>query len=137
MVKVFMGKQGSGKTKSLIDMVNVAVKAENGNVVCVERGQKLTYDINHAARLIDIAVYPIVGGYDVLFGFVCGIYSENYDISAIFIDSLFKVAGCSDQTEAAVFLDKLNEFGKANNVKFTITISADTASAVDGIRKFF
>ena len=47
MIRVIMGKKGSGKTKQMIDMINNAVQTEHGNVVCIERGSKLTYDIPH------------------------------------------------------------------------------------------
>ena len=59
MVKLIIGGTGSGKTKELIDQVNAAVKEEKGSVVCISRGNKLTFDISHDARLIDAADYPV------------------------------------------------------------------------------
>ena len=47
MVRVIMGVKGTGKTKQMIDLINTAVQNEHGNVVCIERGPKLTYDINY------------------------------------------------------------------------------------------
>ena len=38
----------------MIDQINDAVKTSKGNVVVVEKGMKLTYDIAPAARLIDL-----------------------------------------------------------------------------------
>ena len=70
MVKVIVGKKGSGKTKMLIDMVNHAVDEDHGSIVCIEAGRNLTYDINHAARLIDICDYPLAPGVDSLFAFI-------------------------------------------------------------------
>ena len=46
MVRVIMGVKGTGKTKQMIDLINSAVHSEHGNVVCIERGGKLTYDIH-------------------------------------------------------------------------------------------
>ena len=46
MVRVIMGVKGTGKTKQMIELINSAVHSENGNVVCIERGPKLTYDIH-------------------------------------------------------------------------------------------
>ena len=46
MVKLIIGGTGSGKTKELIDQVNAAVKEEKGSVVCISRGNKLTFDIS-------------------------------------------------------------------------------------------
>ena len=46
MVRVIMGVKGTGKTKQMIDMINQAVQSEHGNVVCIEKGDKLRFDIN-------------------------------------------------------------------------------------------
>ena len=35
------------------------------------------------------------------------------------------------------FLDWLNNFGEDNNIKFTVTISADESLASDGVKKYF
>ena len=68
MVKVIMGKRGSGKTKQLIEMVNDAIVKEDGHVVCIEMKQKLRYDINYKARLVEAENYPF-RGYDGLLAF--------------------------------------------------------------------
>ncbi len=38
MIRVIVGKKGSGKTKQVIEMINSAVDTEHGNVVCIEKG---------------------------------------------------------------------------------------------------
>ena len=136
MVKVIMGKRGSGKTKQVIDMVNEAINQEAGHVVCIEMKQKLRYDINYKARLVEAEVYPFKG-YDGLLAFVSGMYAANYDITHIFIDSLYKIAGSDNAAEAEKFLKAIDDFSKDNNVKFTVTISADEKDATDGIKAYF
>ena len=42
MVRVIMGVKGTGKTKQMIELINTAVHSENGNVVCIAQGPKLT-----------------------------------------------------------------------------------------------
>lgn len=136
MVKVIMGIKGAGKTKQLIDLVNHSVKDNIGSVVCIEHGQKLTFDIDHGARLIDTVPYDIKS-YQVLRGFITGLYAGNYDLHDVFIDSLFKVSGDSDMTECGKFLSWCEKFGSDNNVDFSITISADVESAPEGVKKYF
>ena len=80
MIKLIVGTKGSGKTKAMIDQINDAVKTSKGNVVVVEKGMKLTYDIAPAARLIDLDEYKISGG-EMLYGFVAGLMASNYDIT--------------------------------------------------------
>ena len=136
MVRVIMGVKGTGKTKQMIELINSAVHSENGNVVCIERGPKLTYDIHYKIRLVEASQYDM-SSYDFLKGFISGLYAGNYDITHIFIDSLTKIVGgeCDNQTEQ--FLDWLNNFGEQHNIKFTITISDDASLAPEGVKKYF
>ena len=136
MIRVIMGKKGSGKTKQMIEMINNAVQTEHGNVVCIEKGNKLTFDIHYQIRLVESSQYDIAD-YTALKGFISGLYAGNYDITHIFIDSLTKSAGSECDNETEKFLYGLNKFGERHNIKFTITISDDVTLAPEGIRKYF
>ena len=136
MIRVIMGKKGSGKTKQVIDMINSAVQTEHGNVVCIEKGEKLTFDIHYQIRLVEASDYDIAD-YTALKGFVSGLYAGNYDITHIFIDSLTKIIGADTDHETEKFLDWLNNFSEKHNIKFTITISDDETLASEGIKKYF
>lgn len=137
MVRVIMGVKGTGKTKQMIELINSAVHSENGNVVCIERGPKLTYDIHYKIRLVEASQYDM-DSFDFLKGFISGMYAGNYDITHVFIDSLTKIVR-SEATDHSVeeFLDWLNGFSDKNNIKFTVTISADKDLATEGVRKYF
>ncbi len=136
MVKIIMGAKGSGKTKQLIDLINTAVKEESGEVVCIEKGQKLTYDIPHAARLIEASDYGFCS-YDYLKGFISGLHAENYDITHVFIDSLLKIIDQPIDIKTEDFIDWCEALSERKNIKFTITISADALLATEGIKKYF
>jgi len=131
-----MGLKGSGKTKHLIELVHNAVDEEHGDVVCIERGAKLTYDIPHKVRLVEASQYPF-DGYDFFKGFICGLHSANYDITHIFIDSVLRIIGVDIDERAADFFDWCEQFSTREHVKFTITISADVALATERIKKYF
>lgn len=137
MVRVIMGVKGTGKTKHMIELINTAVQNEHGNVVCIERGPKLTYDINYQIRLVEASDYDLKT-LDTLKGFISGLYAGNFDITHMFIDSLCKIVPCeADNPAVESFLDWLNSFGDSNGIKFTVTISADAALASEGVRKYF
>ena len=136
MVRVIMGVKGTGKTKQMIELINSAVHSENGNVVCIERGPKLTYDIHYKIRLVEASHYDIKS-YDFLKGFISGLYAGNYDITHVFIDSLTKIVPIENYAETEEFLAWLNNFGEKHNIKFTITISADIALATEAIKAYF
>ena len=44
------------------------------------------------------------------YGFVAGIHAGNYDITKIYIDSLYKVSGCDDADAAPVGLAENGQF---------------------------
>ena len=137
MVKVFMGLPGSGKTKHLIDLVNNAVENESGNVVCIELGQKLRFDLNHNAKLVDITEYDFQGSFETLVAFVNGMYAGNYDITPLFIDSTLQIVGSDDVEAIESFLARLDAFSEKTGVKFTVSLSTDVSRATDKIKKYF
>jgi hypothetical protein len=133
MLKLIAGKKGTGKTKQLISMVNNAVEVSNGKVVCIEKGTKLTYDINHDVRLLDTDSYHIAG-YDAFYGFLAGIAASDYDVKDIFIDSTLKIVG-DNFAEIGRLLDRINTlFG--NDVAVVITVSADPSELPESVKKY-
>ena len=134
MVKVIMGIKGSGKTKQLIEMVKTAIEAEAGDVVVLEKDQKLTYDIPYKARLVFANQYSF-GSYEFLKGFISGLRAGNYDITHVFIDSLYKMVDTTEGVDD--FLAWLAQYSETCNIKFTITISADVADATEEMKKYF
>ena len=85
MIQVIMGLKGSGKTKRLIDAINTAVENAQGDVVCIEYGKKLTYDVNYRVRLVNSEEYGI-NNIDKLQGLLSGLHAGNFDITNIYID---------------------------------------------------
>ena len=136
MIRVIVGKKGSGKTKQVIEMINSAVDTEHGNVVCIEKGEKLMLDISHKIRLVEASEYDIAD-YTAMKGFISGLYAGNYDLTHIFIDSLTKIIGDEVNFETEKFLDWLNAFSQKNGIKFTITISDEESLMSEGIKKYF
>lgn len=135
MVKVIAGLKGSGKTKQLIDSINNAVKTESGSMVCIEKGNTLTFDIDYRVRLIDASEYEI-GSYTFLKGLISGLHAGNFDISHVFIDGLYKLSCSTDHGETADFLAWCDAFGAANKMEFTISISDDKATMPESILKY-
>ncbi len=133
MIKLIVGAKGSGKTKAMIDMINAAAETTNGNIVVVEKSMKLTYDISHKARLIDVDEYKI-NGYDALYGFVAGLMAGNYDITDLFVDGSLKIGGY-DLEGFGVLLDQVNALA-GDNVKVTITVSAEADTLPESVKKY-
>ena len=133
MINLIVGGKGSGKTKKMIDMINTSAKTTPGNIVCIEKSMKLTYDIDHAARLIDVDEYRI-NGYNMLYGFIAGILAGNYDIVEVYLDGVLKL-GNHDLDGLGVLLDELAVL-TGDSIKMVVTVSADESALPDSVRKY-
>ena len=134
MLKLIIGVKGTGKTKTLINLVNTAVENSHGDVVCIEKGTKLRYDVKYTARLIDVNEF-FVDDAQALYGFVAGILASNHDVTDLFIDSALKICN-NDAAAFDKFVDQLNELVAKVNVKVTITSSIPVEEASETVKKY-
>ena len=134
MVKLIIGLKGSGKTKTLITKVNEAIDASKGCVVCLEKGDKLRFDIKYQARLIDVTEYDIVDAHG-LQGFVAGLHASNSDITHLFIDSALKICG-NDVDSFTAFIDVLNAWAEKWNCEVLVTSSIAEADLPESLKKY-
>ena len=134
MIKVIMGMKGTGKTKRLINAIQDAVATEPGDIVCIEYGKKLTYDVNYKVRLVDSEEYGIKN-VDMLKGLISGLHAGNFDITHVFIDNLYKTIG-HNHDFGEEFIAWVAKFAAANNMKVTISVSDDPENASDLIKQY-
>ena len=134
MIHVIMGLKGSGKTKKLIDSVNETLAHAAGDVVCIEYGKKLTYDLSYRVRLVDSQEYGISNP-DMLKGFLSGLHAGNFDITNVYIDNLYKTIG-TDRAAGEAFVAWCADFAASNNMNITITISDDPAYASEAMKQY-
>ena len=134
MIHVIMGLKGSGKTKKLIDSINAAVAEAHGDVVCIEYGKKLTYDVNYRVRLVDSKEYGISNP-DMLKGFLSGLHAGNFDITNVYIDNLYKTIG-TDRAAGEDFILWAAKFAEVNNMEITVTVSDDVNEASEAVKQY-
>ena len=134
MIHVIMGLKGSGKTKKMVDSIHATVASASGDVVCIEYGKKLTYDLNYRVRLVDSQEYGI-NSVDMLKGFLSGLHAGNFDITHVYIDNLYKTIG-NDRTQGEAFIAWCAGFANANNMEITVTVSDDPALASDLVKQY-
>lgn len=134
MIQLIMGLKGSGKTKKLIDSIHEAVAHATGDVVCIEYGKKLTYDVTYRVRLVDSKEYGITTP-DMLKGLLSGLHAGNFDITNVYIDNLYKTIG-SDRAAGEEFILWCAKFAEENKMNITLTVSDDPNLASDEIKKF-
>ena len=134
MIHVIMGLKGSGKTKKLIDGINAAVARASGDVVCIEYGKKLTYDVTYKVRLVDSQEYGI-RSVEMLKGFVSGMHAGNFDITHVVIDNLYKTIG-ADLASAEEFIAWAAKFAADNSMEITVALSEDPANASEALKQY-
>lgn len=132
MINLIPGKKGTGKTKILVDAIKKSAESATGNVVCIERGMKLTYDIPHNVRLADAEEYGI-NSFDAFYGFVAGLLAGNFDIQEIFVDGILKIGG-RDYDALGNMLEKVALLAK--DVSLVFTVSADPEELPAKVRAF-
>ncbi len=134
MLKLIIGVKGTGKTKNLINLVNTAVENSHGDVVCIEKGTKLRYDVKYTARLIDVKEYAVSDAQS-LYGFIAGILASNHDVTDLFVDSALKI--CNNDTAAFdAFVSSVDALAEKLNVKITMTSSIPTEEASETVNKY-
>ena len=134
MLKLIIGVKGTGKTKQLIQMVHDSLASTNGDVVCIEKGDKLRFDVNYKCRLIDTEYYGVCDA-EALYGFVAGILASNHDVTDLYIDSALKI--CNDDLAAFdKFIAGVDELAAKANVNCVITSSLPVENASETVKKY-
>lgn len=134
MLKLLIGVKGSGKTKTLISLVNEAVESSQGAVVCIEKGIKLRYDVNYRCRLINVDEYFVFDA-EALYGFVAGILASNHDVTHVFVDSALRICN-NDRDAFEKLLQSLDELSDSHKVDIVMTSSLPIEEADDTVKRY-
>ncbi len=134
MIRIMMGEKGTGKTGALIRMANDALNTEKGKVVCINKGNRFTFDLKHPIRLIDTEQFEI-RTLDIFLGFIEGVIAHDFDVTHIFIDSVLKCAQGSLE-DMDDFLERVEGISNKFDIDFTITISAPASAATENMKKY-
>ena len=123
MVKLIVGKKGTGKTKILLENLKRVSDENRGSIILINTSDKRVSDVDLSVRVINAKEYGIKSSEEFL-GFIKGASSQNYDITNIFVDGLFKIVG-DDIEKAAYFIKELGTVAQKSDIDFYITVSAD------------
>ena len=134
MLKLLIGVKGSGKTKTLISLVNESVESSQGAVVCIEKGIKLRYDVNYRCRLINVDEYFVFDA-EALYGFVAGILASNHDVTHVFVDSALRICN-NDRDAFEKLLQSLDELSDSHKVDIVMTSSLPVEEADDTVKRY-
>lgn len=135
MIRLVTGDTGEGKTKELINMANAALKTTKGHIVYIDLDSSHMYDLRHEIRYINIADFPI-DTYQEFFGFMCGILSEDNDISEIYADGLMKQAHIESIDNSDELVSKLKAISEKFGVRFVYSVNCSETDLPDFLKEF-
>jgi len=133
LIKVFYGPKGAGKTRAMVDAANDLSANSKGVVVYVHNSDELMYHLRQQIRFTNADDYPVHNVQSML-GFICGILSQNFDIEAIFIDSLSYIVK-TDLNEMAGLLGELERVSEQNGIDLYISLSGEAKELPEQINK--
>lgn len=135
MIRLVTGSTGEGKTKELINMANTTLKTTSGHIVYVDLDSSHMYDLRHEIRYINISDYPIDNDYE-FFGFICGILSEDNDISEIYADGLLRQAHIEQISATESLINKLKMVSDKFNVRFICSITCNDCDLPEFLKAY-
>jgi len=134
MIKLILGKKGSGKSKQIVEMANKLVTEDKGDIVFIDDDKRYMYDLKHEIRFVNITEYDI-DDTSKFYGFVCGMLSQDFDITHIFIDGIKNMLHKS-LIEMEPLFNSLNAILRKNNVKAIIVMSVEPENVPDYVKQY-
>jgi hypothetical protein len=122
MIQVIYGKRGSGKTKRMIDMANSQLNTAKGSIVFIDDDNRCILNLHHDIRYINAGEYEVTSS-PMLYGFLCGILAEDFDIEQIYLDGLPALCGLGEAAGMEEFFLKIKDFSNRFNVTVTMGVS--------------
>ena len=135
MVQILAGEKGEGKTKILIDLANESVSTSDGDGIYIDDDKRHIYDLNHKIRFVEVSEFPLAN-YRELIGFIYGIFSQNSDITKVFVDGIFKIVQSLGNEDLIKLVARLDSMSKAYNVDFVLAGNVDPAELPKEVEQY-
>ncbi|MCY6483212.1 hypothetical protein OW763_02435 [Clostridium aestuarii] len=134
MLHVFCDKKGAGKTKFLIKSANEKAKISKGNIVYIDDDSRPMFELDRKIRFISTEEFNLKN-YSSFYGFLCGILSEDYDITTMYIDGLFNIID-GDLRDAAYLFFDIEKLIKNRGIDIYLGISEGKEAVPDFVKKY-
>jgi hypothetical protein len=134
MLKMIVGVKGTGKTKTLISMVNAATELSAGSVVCIEKGTNLRFNVKYQARLINVDEYALADAQS-LYGFIAGVYASNQDITHIFVDGTYRICN-KNIDEFEKFVLETAKLAEETDINIVMTVSMPVENIPESVKQY-
>ncbi len=135
MVQILAGEKGEGKTKILIDLANESVTTSDGDIIYIDDDKRHIYDLNHKIRFVEVSEFPLAN-YRELIGFIYGIFSQNSDITKVFVDGIFKIVQTLGNEDLIKLVSRLDSMSEKYGVDFVLAGNVDPAELPKEVEKY-
>lgn len=129
MIKVFCGRRGTGKTKKLLGIANDYLKQAKGDSVYIDVNNKNTNHLHRDIRFINTKELEVKDT-EGIYGLICGIVAQNYDVENIYIDNLTNMINLS-LPESKKLFEKLKEFSQRFNINIFVNVDCEECATVN------
>lgn len=134
MLHVFCDMKGSGKTKALIQSANEKINSSKGNIVYIDDDNGPILHLDRKIRFVSTEQFGLKD-YNDFYGFLCGILSQDYDISTIYVDGLFNIIEGNIEDAAHLFYS-MEKLSRKYNVEFYLNINHEKDSIPEFIKRY-
>ena len=126
--------------KSLKDEDRVRLRpavifGSDGDVIYIDDDKRHIYDLNHKIRFVEVSEFPLAN-YRELIGFIYGIFSQNSDITKVFVDGIFKIVQSLGNEDLIKLVARLDSMSKAYNVDFVLAGNVDPAELPKEVEQY-
>ncbi|MGI6004633.1 MAG: twitching motility protein PilT [Christensenellales bacterium] len=134
MIEIIAGKKGSGKTKKLLDQVNLAAQQSRGNIIFIDDDKDYLYDVSSKVRFIDASEYDIDSP-KMFYGFLCGLAAQDYDLEAIYIDAFVRIVK-HPMDELEWLFEHMMILADKAGLKLVLSVSEDAGKLPEYAKKY-
>ncbi|KGM98121.1 hypothetical protein Z968_01195 [Clostridium novyi A str. 4552] len=134
MLHIFCDGKGTGKTKSLIESANKMAINSKGNVVYIDDDNGPIFQLDNKIRFISTEEYELKDS-NHFYGFLCGILSQDYDVSVVYVDGLFNIIEGKIDNTAHLF-SKIEKLSQNYDVDFYFNINIEKHKVPEFIKKY-
>ena len=133
MIQVFMSKRGSGKSKYMISHANSAMKETKGHIVFIDDDNRAMHELDREIRFINTESFEIED-LNSLYGFICGIAAQDYDVDRVYVDVLMGRMNFSKEYAEKEF-NKLSKLSDDNKITVLFALN-DTEETPEYLKKY-
>ena len=134
MIQLIFGEKGSGKTKKILELANLAAQDAKGSIAFVDTDEDYMYDLNLSVRFINASEYAISGP-KMFYGFLCGISASDHDLEYLFIDSFMRIIRHDLDTLSDLFA-QMQAFSDNHGIKLVLALSCAADQVPDFLKPF-